>query len=192
MERLKGKVIVGLTAAIVIAAAGGYYWWQKTNVPITVGNYNLAQSDSSVVGKTGKLMVYITGAVTKPGMYEVEAGQRVLDVINLAGGVIPGADINKVNIAQSVKDGLHIAVPMTGQNVATNGTGSSTPAGEKININSAGKNELDKLPGIGPALADKIIEYRQTNGMFKDIAEIQKVPGIGEAKFKQMSAKITI
>ena len=189
MERLKGKVIVGLTAAIVIAAAGSYYWWQKTTVPITVGNSHQVQRDSS---SAGKMMVYITGAVTKPGMYEVEAGQRVLDVINLAGGVLPGADINKVNMAQSVKDGLHISVPITGQNLAANGTGSSTPAGEKININSAGKSDLDKLPGIGPALADKIIEYRQTNGLFKDIAEIQKVPGIGEAKFKQLSAKITI
>ena len=192
MEKLKGKVLVGLTAAIVIAVAGGYYWWQKTTVPVQVGNSYQTQSASSMAGKQAKTMVYISGAVTKPGLYEVEAGQRVLDVINLAGGVIPGADINKVNLAQPVKDGMQVSVPMTGPNLAAGGTGSNSPAGDKININSAGKNELDKLPGIGPALADKIIEYRQINGTFKDITEIQKVPGIGEAKFKQLSAKITI
>lgn len=193
MEGLKGKVIVALAAVLVIIGAGSYQLWQKTSVPVIAEFSRPAQNENiTSTHKAGLIMVYISGAVNKPGMYEVETGLRILDVVNLANGVVPGADVNKINMAQLVKDGLHIAVPMTVESKAI-GTGSGgANTSDKININSANKNELDKLPGVGPALADKIIEYRQTNGGFKDINEIRKVPGIGEAKFKQMASKLTI
>jgi len=140
-----------------------------------------------------QVVVYISGAVNKPGVFKVPADSRVLDAVNAAGGLAPGADVTKVNLAQPVKDGLHIHVPGAPE-VAPSGSqvhGGALEAG-KININTADKAELDKLPGVGPALAERIIEYRKANGPFTDIAELKKVPGIGEAKFNQIKDKIRL
>lgn len=191
MEGLRGKIIVGLTAVLVIAIVGSYQWWQKISVPITA-ELSDSGSRSLVSAQTGgKIMVYVSGAVNKPGVYEVESGLRVLDVINLAGGLTPGANTNKINMAQIVKDGHHVSVPIQAEGQATN-VATLPGGGEKININTASKSELDKLPGIGPALAERIIEYRRVNGAFRDISDLQKVSGVGEAKFKQLASKITI
>ena len=95
-------------------------------------------------------------------------------------------------MAQAVKDGMHIAVPMTADNSPVQASKAAATGGEKVSINQAGKAELEKLPGIGPVLAERIIEYRQSNGLFQDIADIQKVAGIGEAKFKQIASKLKL
>ncbi len=197
MERSRNRIIVTLTAVLVIAAGGAYQWWEKASVPIKAEVIEPKVSlHSSQPVPVSTMMFYISGAVQKPGLYEGQPGMRVLDAINKAGGLTPEADTGKINLAQSVKDGHHIAVPKLTVSAETNREKKTadvpTAEGKKININTAEKNELDQLPGIGPATAEKIIEYRQSKGPFRDIAEIQLVPGIGEAKFKQLAPKITI
>lgn len=192
MEGAKGKVSVGLLIALVIAGTGLYSWWQKNTIPATTKIISPGTMGNVAVAsvKTDKVMIYISGGINKPGVYEVQAGLRVLDVVNLAGGLTPNADANRVNMAQVVKDGLHISVPIASS--AVNPTGNAGANSEKISINRADKNELDKLPGIGPALAERIIEYRQTNGTFSELEELKKVPGIGDAKYKQLVSKISL
>lgn len=192
MDGKKSKLAVGLLIALAVAGTGLYSWWQKSTMvtaeqiisPVTSEN-----NQPSTV-KADRVMVYISGGINRPGIYEVQTGLRVLDVVNLAGGVTPNADANRINMAQVVKDGLHVSVP-----VVIAGSQSDSPSGsnnEKISINKASKSELDKLPGIGPAMAERIIEYRQANGAFKDLEELKKVPGIGETKYKKLVSKITL
>ena len=193
MDEVKRRILVALILALVLAGAGGYQWWQSSRQPTvtTIVQQPQAQHVAPVPNRS-KLTVYITGAVHRPGLYEIDGGLRVLDVVNLAGGLIPGADGNRINMAQAVKDGMHIAVPMTADNSPVQASKAIATGGEKVSINQAGKAELEKLPGIGPVLAERIIEYRQSNGLFQDIADIQKVTGIGEAKFKQIASKLRI
>jgi len=164
--------------------------------------------ESPAKSEKEEIVVYISGAVNKPGILRVPAGSRVVDVVDSAGGFAPGADPTKVNLAKVVKDGVHVNVPIgtvpTAKSTGTNpnissrqsqpisSTRNSSGGSEMVNINYAGKNELDKLPGIGPSLADRIVEYRQENGSFRDLGELKNVPGIGEAKFNQIKDKISL
>ncbi len=188
MDGKRSKLAVGLLIALAVAGTGLYSWWQKSTMVTAAQIIGPVSSESMV--KNDKVMVYISGGINRPGVYEVQSGLRVLDVVNLAGGVTPNADANRINMAQAVKDGLHVSVP-----VVMAGSQSENPSGsnnERISINKASKSELDKLPGIGPAMAERIIEYRQTNGAFKELDELKKVPGIGESKFKKLVSKITL
>ena len=149
-------------------------------------------------------MVYISGAVNKAGVFKVNHNARVIDVVNMAGGLTMEADGEKINMAQLLKDGMHIHVtyksvssPSNGGNVPVNSSSSSSSSskwggGNVININTADKSALDTLPGVGPALAERIIEYRQTKGSFNEIEDFKKVPGIGDSKFEKLKDKITI
>ena len=124
-----------------------------------------------------------------------------------AGGFAPGADASKVNLAKMMKDGMHVDIPVekaaadkrTGTDSHSsarqsqhNSTVSLSSGKQVININYADKTELDKLPGIGPSLAERIVEYRQENGSFQDLNDLKNVPGIGDAKFNQIKDKISL
>lgn len=192
MDGNKSKLAVGLLIALAVAGTGLYSWWQKSRIVTAeqIISPVISENNQSNPVKNDKVMVYISGGINRPGVYEVQAGLRVLDVVNIAGGVTPDADVNRINMAQAVKDGLHVSVP-----VAISGIQSDSSSGtniEKVSINKADKSELDKLPGIGPVMAERIIEYRQANGAFKDLDELKKVPGIGESKFKKLVSKITL
>ena len=119
--------------------------------------------------------VKISGAVRKPGWYDLPKGSLVIEGIKRAGGSLPEANIEKLNLALSLKEGEKIWVP-----------------GEKININKASLEQLIYLPGIGPELAKRIIKYRERNGEFGTILELQSVKGIGEVKFQKIKEKITL
>ncbi len=142
------------------------------------------------------IRVYISGEVLNPDVYELPSDAIMLDVVKAAGGFSPSADPDTVNLAMSLSDGLHVHIPIPGSepiiSVATiraNEPGSlSTP----ININTASLDQLDLLPGVGPATAQKILDYRQANGPFSDIEEIQQVSGIGPAKYEQMRDLIVV
>ena len=149
--------------------------------------------------------VYVTGAVSVPDVYELPPDSIVKDAIVMAGGVTADADQIAVNQALKLQDGDHIHVPAVGETAEAPTIirseivvpvdapdGSSGAAGELININTASKGELESLPGIGPALAQNIIDYRETNGPFETIEEIMEVSGIGEAKFGAMQDLITV
>ncbi len=151
--------------------------------------------------ETEKIVVYVTGAVKNPGVYTLEEGNRVKDAIEIAGGHLPDADLLRLNLAQKVHDEDKLYVPQIGEAPeqsefedttyeATVGLSSKNDG--KININTAGETELTQLPGIGPVTAQKIMDYRKTNGLFKTIDDIKNVSGIGDKKFEQIKDKIKV
>ena len=151
--------------------------------------------------------VYVTGAVSVPDVYELPPGSIVKDAIVMAGGLTADADAVVVNQALRLQDGDHIHVPVVGETAevptiirsevvrtveAPESGSSSGSVGALININTASQGELESLPGIGPALAQNIIDYRETTGPFETIEDIMKVSGIGTAKFGAMQDLITV
>lgn len=141
-------------------------------------------------------VVYITGAVPFPDAYTVAPDARIKDVIIVAGGFSEDADREQINLALRVRDQEHIKVPRRGETLPTpEGNAASTTAQNtsgQININTARADELMQLQGIGPALAQRIIDYRTTNGTFASIDELRKVKGIGSTLFDSIAEHITV
>lgn len=153
----------------------------------------------------GPVRVYVNGAVTNPAVYELPADSIVQDAILAAGGFASNANSALVNLAQPVVDGMQILVPEEGVAAAAplapvlslpGGNSTITLPGASndglININTASAEELDKLPGVGPSTAEKIISYRQSNGLFASIDDIKNVSGIGDAMFDDIKTLITV
>lgn len=144
------------------------------------------------------LIVDVRGAVNKPGVYTLPLGSRVQDALTLAGDVTNNADTRTLNLARRLNDGEQIYVPIIGEATPTplpvsgKSAATATRIAGKININTATLAELDTLPGIGPAIAQRIIDYRTQNGDFKKIEDVKKVRGIGDALFNQIKDLITV
>ena len=179
---------------IVIAAAGGTYYglYQEEQ---SVVLESAGTSESNLPAK--EITVYVTGAVNKPGLVKVPEGARAADAVNACGGLLPTADSEKVNMAQTLKDGQQLKVPeknpaVNGSQIERSNKSKSADIEEKVNINTADEKALDTLPGIGPAMAKRIIEYRETEGAFQSIEDIKKIRGIGDAKFAKLKDKICI
>lgn len=146
-----------------------------------------------------RLCVHVSGAVRRPGLYELKSGSRVSEALSKAGGVREGADMENVNLAQKVKDGQKITVmvtvpaPVAGK--APNPDGRPEAGGARpgtVNINTADREQLETLPGIGPSLAERIIEYRESNGSFSSIEELDSVEGIGPSKLETLQDLVTL
>ena len=138
-----------------------------------------------------EIFVDVTGAVNKPGVYTLTGKSRVIDAIKAAGDSAPGADLSTINLARVLNDGEQIYVDST----VVNGSGahvSKAAHSGPININRATAHELDALDGVGPVIAQRIVDYRKINGSFLTIDDLQKVSGIGAAKFAQIKAKVRI
>lgn len=129
------------------------------------------------------IKVYVTGAVVSPGVYTLPPDSRVEDAVVAAGGFMPDAAKEQVNLASLLWDGAQIHVPHTESTRVRSG---------RININTASAEELETLPGIGPTTAQKIVEYRLQHGPFRTIQDIQNVPGIGPATFAKIQDYITV
>jgi competence protein ComEA len=130
------------------------------------------------------IQVYVTGAVIRPGVYALPPGSRVKDAVDAAGGFLPIADEDSVNLASLLQDGDHVEIPREAFDA-------SSESLDRININQASAQELDTLPGIGPSLAEEIVSYRRQYGSFQKIEDIMGVPGIGPATFERIKDYIT-
>jgi competence protein ComEA len=138
-----------------------------------------------------EIFVDVTGAVNKPGVYTLTGKSRVIDAIKAAGDSAPGADLSTINLARVLNDGEQIYVDSTVVN--SNGVRvSKAVRSGPININRATARQLDALDGVGPVIAQRIVDYRKINGSFLRIDDLQKVSGIGAAKFAQIKAKVRI
>ena len=138
-----------------------------------------------------EIFVDVTGAVNNPGVYTLKSKSRVIDAIKAAGDSAPGADLSTINLARIVNDGEQIYVDSTVVNASGLRVSKSIHTGP-ININRATARQLDALDGIGPVIAQRIVDYRKANGSFVTIDDLQKVSGIGAAKFAQIKAKVRI
>ena len=138
-----------------------------------------------------EIFVDVTGAVTKPGVYTLAANSRVIDAIKAAGDSAPGADLSTINLARVLSDGEQIYVDATVLNSAGKRVSKTVHSGP-INVNRATAAQLDSLDGIGPVIAKRIIEYRKVNGPFATIEDLQKVSGIGTAKFAIIKSKLRV
>ena len=139
----------------------------------------------SQIAQIENIYVDVTGKVRTPGVYQIPQGSRAIDAIDAAGGAKTGVDLSDINLAHVLIDGEQIYVGYPTSKSASGVTG-------KININRASQSEFDTLPGIGPVLAARIITYRKKNGLFLSVEDLQKVSGIGGAKFNDIKDRLRI
>ncbi len=132
-------------------------------------------------GNPSCVVVHVAGRVKKPGVYKLPFGARVYEAVEAAGGNLRDADMDSINLARTLRDGEKIFIP---QKTSSNTVISTRE--KKIDINTMGKEELLKLPGVGEKLAERIIKYRETHGPFRDIDELKNVSGIGDKKLKEI------
>lgn len=196
LEQNRLPVFAAIGLALVAAITGLLLRYQRP-APITIE----PPPPTAVPTPTptpGPILVYVSGAVAIPEVYALPAGSIVRDAVLAAGGLTSEADPDRINLAQRLNDGDHVHIPRVGEAAsapATEETASEstaatpTPSGP-ININTATQEELEWLPGIGPALAARIIAYREAHGPFTSPEQIQNVSGIGPAKYADIKALI--
>jgi competence protein ComEA len=150
-------------------------------------------TDEPATPTPATINVYVSGAVRKPDVYALPLNSIVKDAITAAGGATADADLDRINLATRLADQMQVYVPRQGEAAPppSNGSSPDSPT-EKININTGSVEELDKLPGIGPAIAKAIIDYRTKYGPFKKIEDINAVKGIGDALFEKIKDQITV
>lgn len=155
----------------------------------------------------GKIVIHITGAVQKTGILILPEGARIADAIDTSGGPTESADLDEVNLAYVLQDGQKVYIPSKGDKVKLEGKAYITSesgnnvivqevnekgGNKKVNINTATQSELENLPGVGEAIASRIIEYRQQNGKFSKIEDLQNVKGIGDAKLNNIKEYVMV
>ena len=224
MKKINKKIFVYIIITSVIALIIYEVAIKKENFIENITDINTIETSEENEAKeqkkvdiTNKIMVYITGEVKNPGIYELEENSRIKDVIEEAGGLKETADITDINLATILQDEDKITIPTKDKtmeekqnteriqsnkqsktteksqnttSISTNTTGKNQNT--KVNINTATQTELETLPGIGPSTASKIVSYRKENGKFKSIEEIKKVNGIGESKYKKIKELIKV
>jgi competence protein ComEA len=198
MER---RELVGLMAIAILVVVSAAFWYARS-LPGRV-SVELAGDPGSRKAALGaspspspaEILVYVTGLVRRPGVYELHQGDRVIDAIRLAGGAKPGADLTAVNLAAFLTDAQQITVlkrGATGSGGASSGVSGTGGAQALININTATLEELETLSGIGPSLGQRIIDYRTEHGPFKSVDDLTEVSGIGEKRLADIRSKITV
>jgi competence protein ComEA len=178
------KIALSIIAAIVLALSVLIVLRGNTHI-------NAAPEIIPVTIAEPEIFVDVTGAVNNPGVYTLTGRSRVIDAIKAAGDSAPGADLSTINLARVLNDGEQIYVDSTIVNSSGQRVSKKVPSGP-ININRATLRQLDALDGIGPVIAGRIIEYRKKNGSFLTVDDLQKVSGIGAAKFAQIKSKVRI
>ena len=163
-------------------------------LPPPAGAVSASASPSAGAAPANTIVVDVVGAVRKPGVYDFAQGARVIDAVRAAGGFLPGAEPQAINLARPLVDGEQVVVPKKGEAppaAAGSGPSAQQPGG-KVNINSATESDFENLPGIGPVLAQKIVDYRQQHGPFRSIQDLMKVTGIGQKKFDSLQAYVSV
>jgi competence protein ComEA len=201
------RVRVG--ALLVVALVAGFVWYR-----LGAGSQAAPRSDRTAVTSTpatvatttpppespptGRVTVHVAGAVLRPGVVRVDGGARVVDAIDAAGGGLPDADLDRLNLAAKVVDGQRVAVAKIGAPAPVEATPGGAAPGDTaletgpLNLNTATQAQLEELPGIGPTLAAAIIAERDERGGFRDVAELQDVRGIGEMRYADIKDLVAV
>ena len=216
MKYIKKKKKIVLFIIIIITLGIAYYTYTiKINDQFNIEEQNLEveenkiKESNKIEEETTKIVVHVSGAVRNEGIVELKEKSRIADAIEMVGGVTEDAYMKDVNLATILEDGMKIYIPTkeevekqrentndsvskdTNLDIYNNGS-NTRKKNNKVNINTATKEELDTLPGIGESTANKIISYREEKGNFKSIEEIKEVSGIGDSKYEQIKNLIEI
>lgn len=201
--------LIAASSAVVIVCAGGY-WMIRTPPPPTeaglprsttsttqavptvdAGSSGTATSGSGIAtGVPVSVTVHVAGAVVAPGVYTLPAEARVHHAVDAAGGVTVDADPDALNLAGPVVDGSRVYVPRHGEDVPVQATPQAVEPGP-VDVNRATADQLDELPGVGPATAAAIVGERERNGPFTSVDDLERVPGIGPAKLAGLRDLVT-
>lgn len=152
---------------------------------VATGPSPSAPASASAGDRTDAVVVYVSGAVASPGVLTLPASSRVIDAITAAGGATPEADLESINLARILVDGEQIRVGIVGESPPA-ASEAGTPAGTCVRLTTATEAELQTLPGIGPALAQRIISYRATHPHLSTVEELDDVPGIGPSLIEKI------
>jgi competence protein ComEA len=185
---------VAAAVALAVAVFAGVAWLSAHPVEeMSVSPPEEVSADGSTASTSpAGVIVHVVGAVRKPGVYTLPAGSRVGDAVDIAGGVLGNAATDAVNLARVLNDGEQVRVPTKDEASGTAGPlAASTAVPPRVNINAASAAELDALPGIGPATAQKIVDDRTKNGPFSAPEDLMRVPGIGPKKYDALKDLIT-
>ena len=213
------KVIIGIIFIIIIIFICVFFYTRSKMEEDynELEDFEILQNttDSEIIKEEEeKIVVHVTGAVKNEGIVEIKEGARIADAVEASGGFSEIADISQINLAYQLEDGQKIYIPSindekvdendkvlqkeyiteeAGDEVIIEDNDISVKSKEsKININTAKMSELEEIPGVGEATAQKIMEYREQNGKFKNIEDIKNVSGIGDSKFENMKDKICV
>lgn len=189
-SRARLRLSVGAGIVLVIVAAGVAVLIASltpNGVTTSAAPLPVVHSASPRANDAPTALVHVVGAVRRPGIYELPAGDRVIDAVSAAGGFAPTADQAQLNLAQVVTDGEQITVVKKGAVQSAPGT----DAGGKVDLNTADLTALQTLDGIGPALAQRILDYRKSHGGFSSVGDLQNVSGIGDKKFAAIKDHVT-
>ncbi|PWK49365.1 competence protein ComEA [Actinoplanes xinjiangensis] len=191
-------------AVVVVLVAGFLAWKSRPQVSEVASDAAATASgpapDSAGAGRApasgagpgGEIVVAVGGKVRRPGLVRLVAGARVADALEAAGGAEPGVDVAPLNLARKVVDGELIMVGASAPPGVIPGAATPGAAGGLINLNTATLGQLDSLPGVGPVLAQRILDARDAQGGFRAVTDLRKVDGIGESRYEQLKDLVTV
>jgi competence protein ComEA len=182
---------------------------QRRVATTTTAGASEGPSVSVAPARDGSATVHVVGAVRRPGVYRLRLGQRVEDAIRRAGGASGATDLQAINLAAKIADGQQVVVPQKaapaggsgaaagggvpgGAAAAAGGGGAGAASSGPVNLNSATADQLDTLDGVGPATAQKILEYRTQHGRFSAVEDLAQIPGIGPKKLEALKTQVTV
>ena len=199
------RALAMLLGALLLVV--GYWWWQGRARPVvTVPDPVTTASAPASSVPLGEVTVHVRGRIARPGVVTLPAGSRVVDAIEAAGGVKEGASIGALNLARLLVDGEQVAVGVRGEKGDPSGIpagvtdagssggpeGGPSGGGALLDLNAATASELEELPGIGPVLAERIVQWREDNGRFTDVEVLGEVSGIGDALMAQLRPLVRV
>jgi competence protein ComEA len=188
-----GVKALAVVAAVVVLGAALWAYRSRPQVeavaPAVSTTSDVAVPAPASTTEAAEVVVAVSGKVRRPGLVRLPAGARVADAVEAAGGAQPGADLTALNLARRVVDGelIPVGVPPPPGTAATPGLG---PPG-KVNLNTATLQELDSLPGVGPVLAQRILDHRESSGGFRSVGDLRNVDGIGASRFEDLKDLVT-
>ncbi len=182
-------ILLGLVVSIIIGLGVMTY----RQFAGSAGQEIAVEADSGAkegAGRPTAVIIHLSGAIRREGVYRLNLGDRLMDAIALAGGAANSADLSAINLAEQVKDGQKINIPFKIEAAAKDvGPGINSA---QIHLNSADEKALDDLPGVGAQTAKTIVEYRRKNGPFSRIEQLMEIPRFGKSKFERIKDRITL
>ena len=177
-----GLVAISLAVLMSIITSVG----TTTEVPVelrSTASPGVSSRGSAAPAPAGNALIHIVGAVREPGIYQLSAGARVVDVVMAAGGFTDSAQLCAVNMARTLTDGEQVTIPQGDPNDCSTGGAASSTVGKKVSLNRGSVADFDALPGIGPILAQRIIDWRNAHGSFTALTQLTQVSGISDKLF---------